>query len=296
MHVYSLIAWLYWDPPKDAFTIPFLDLPVAWYGIIFALGFVCGYFLLLPILKKHMEQHPSLFKQDQIDTLKVVLADKLTWYIVIGTVIGARLGHVFFYEWTAYAAHPWEILMIRKGGLASHGGTVGVLIALLLCLYMNKKQFPELTLIKVIDLLSIPTAFAVCCIRLANFMNQEIVGTESTLPWAIIFGHPAEGLHAVPRHPAQLYEAAAYFATFIILYAVWHWRGSQLKDGVLGGLFFMLIFGLRFFIEYIKVPQGGIIDEPSFQTGQYLSIPFILLGIFLLMKKKRVERNGAGAA
>lgn len=361
------VAWLYWDPPREAFTIPFLDIPVAWYGILFAAGFAIGYFILLPILNRTILQstfislhdinnweilldyfrnekneifqiknktarqelkillkgsEPSanlkhsllealnnplieptknltrqsldkLFPGAFIPTprLSTMFADRLTWFIVIGTIIGARLGHVFFYDWPYYEANPIEIFMIRKGGLASHGGTLGVLIGLLLFLKWNNKLTPKLSLISLIDLLTIPTSFTIFCIRLGNFFNQEILGNETLQPWAVIFGHPADGAAVVPRHPAQLYEAFVYLFTFCLLYGVWTLRGSTLKPGTLGGIFFTLVFTSRFFIEFLKRPQSMLIDETFLQMGQYLSLPFILLGLILLIASRPFSKS-----
>lgn len=286
-----LLAWLLWDPPREAFTIPYFNITVAWYGIIFALGFVVGYYILLPILRKTFQINSSGTIQET-HTLASLFADRVTWFIVVGTIIGARLGHVFFYDWSYYKANPVEILMIRNGGLASHGGTIGVMIALLLFLYFNRKHFPQMTFIHLMDLLVIPTAVAVCFIRIANFFNQEILGTPTQKPWGVIFGHPADGTVPIPRHPVQLYEALAYLSTFVILYVLWRVKGKHLKPGILSGLFFILVFGSRFFLEFLKEPQSAI-DSAGFQLGQSLSIPFVLLGIALLLipKKRALEQE-----
>lgn len=282
MDLPSSLAWLFWDPPRNAFTIPYFNITVAWYGIIFASGFVVGYYLLLPILRKEFEKNLS---EKEAKNLASSFADRATWFIVIGTIVGARLGHVLFYDWPYYSAHPIEILMIRKGGLASHGGTLGVIIALLLFLRWNRTRFPGMTFVKLIDLLVIPTAVAVTFIRIANFFNQEILGDPTTLPWGVIFGHAADGSPPIPRHPVQLYEALAYLLTFVVLYSVWKIKGTSLKPGILSGLFFIFVFGSRFFIEYLKEPQS-FIDGVGLHMGQYLSIPFILLGIILLFYKR----------
>lgn len=286
----SPLSWIYWDPPRDAFTIPYFDLPVAWYGILFAAGFVVGYFILIPMLRQVFAQSRKLDPQDdQVKALATTCADHLTWFIVIGTVVGARLGHVFFYDWPYYSSHPLEIIMIRKGGLASHGGTLGVIVGLILFLWWNRKQFPEFTLIKLFDILVVPTAFTVFCIRLGNFFNQEILGDESTLPWAIIFGHPTDGASSVPRHPAQLYEGFVYLATFFLLHYLWRHKRNMLKPGFLSGVFFLLVFGSRFLIEFVKMPQSSFMDSYGLQMGQYLSIPFILLGAALLVHARRCK-------
>ncbi|MEI8364989.1 MAG: prolipoprotein diacylglyceryl transferase [Parachlamydiaceae bacterium] len=275
------LAWFYWNPPREAFTIPLIDLPVMWYGILFALGFVCGYFILIPILKS------SLSKNNR--SLSTQFADRLTFFIVIGTIVGARLGHVFFYDWPYYAANPLEIIMLRHGGLASHGGTLGVIISLLLFIRFNRHRFPEISLIFLMDVLVIPTAITATFIRLANFFNQEILGNKTLMPWGIIFGNAADGTVPTPRHPVQLYEAGAYLATFFILYGLWKAKGPTLKPGTLCGIFFILVFGSRFFIEFLKTPQVSWIDEPYLQMGQYLSIPFVLFGCLLLFLRSRTR-------
>ena len=220
MYQLPFIAWIFWNPQREAFTLPYFDLAIMWYGVLFAAGFIAGYFIFIPIVKQFIRHNRPEITEKNAGTVALAFTDRILWFIIIGTIIGARLGHVFFYDWPYYQAHPMEILMIRHGGLSSHGGTLGVLIGVFLFQYFNRKQF-QISLIRLIDLLCIPTAFAVSFIRIGNFFNQEIVGTETTVPWAVIFGHPAEGGPAVPRHPAQLYEAVAYLATFAFLYLLW---------------------------------------------------------------------------
>jgi len=279
------MAWIHWDPPKEAFTIPYFNMPVMWYGIIFALGFVLGYYILIPILRKILVPAKTAGGDDRA----IMFADRITWLIVIGTVVGARLGHVFFYDWPYYAEHPWEIIMIRNGGLASHGGTIGVILSLLLFLRWYRKDFPETSMIMVMDVLVIPTAVVATCIRIANFFNQEILGYETTLPWGIIFGHPSDGSHLLPRHPVQLYEALAYFITFVVLYSLWRKYGTALKPGLFSGIFFVMVFGFRFFIEFLKTEQTSWMDHTAFQMGQLLSIPFVLLGCWLIYHSKNAR-------
>lgn len=294
MHSITYMAWLYWDPgepPVEAFTIPFIDRPVMWYGICFVLGFIFGYFIFLPIFRQYLSRNSQMSPATNIRELSIILVDRLTWFIVIGTIVGARLGHVLFYDFPYYSNHPSEILKIWEGGLASHGGTLGVIIGIFLFLRWHRKQLPGLSFVSLIDMLVIPTALVVCCIRIGNFVNQEILGYPSSVPWAIIFGHPADRSLPVPRHPVQLYEAASYLAIFIVLYFLWKFRGQSLKVGTLSGLFFCLVFGSRFLIDFFKLPQSHLIDETFLQMGQYLSIPFIILGIFLLIVPGRFLQN-----
>ena len=169
-------------------------------------------------------------------------ADRLIWFTVLGTLIGARLGQVFFYDWEMFSQHPLEIIKIWKGGLASHGGVIGVTIAIYLYFLSVKKWIPHLSFLRLLDFVAIPSALVACFIRLGNFMNQEIVGTPSTLPWAIVFGNAADGSLPIPRHPIQLYEALAYLITFIILYRLWKTKAEQLRSGFIVGLTFHIDF------------------------------------------------------
>lgn len=285
----SFLSWITWNPNREAFTIPYIDLPIMWYGVFFALGFVAGYFIFLHLFKQLLWQNRGVVAKDVAQDF----TDKMIWYIVIGTVVGARLGHVFFYDWPFYQAHPMEIFMVRKGGLASHGGTTGVILGLLLFYWLNRKKYPDISFFNIIDLVAIPTALASCCIRLGNFINQEIIGTPSDVPWAIIFVHPAEAVEAVPRHPAMLYEAGVYLATFFFLWALWHHYGTKLKPGILCGLFFISIFGSRFFIEFFKSPQAVDSPDSFLNRAQYLSLPFVAMGIILLLLPEKFTRAKA---
>lgn len=280
-------GWLFWDPDPVAFYIPYFNHPIAWYALFFVGGFIAGFWILVPILqRKLIELCPESAPTARSESISYV--DGLTWCIIIGTLVGARLGHVFFYDWPRYQANPLEILKTWEGGLASHGGTVGVLLAVYLYYRYRKKQYPSLSFLNLLDMLSIPVALVAVCIRLGNFANQEILGTPTTLPWGIVFGHPIghTPTHG-PLHPAQLYEAAAYLFTFLLLLAIWKRKGTVIRPGFLIGLFFTLIFGFRFIIEFWKMHQGMMIDESILQTGQYLSIPFIALGVGLILYSVR---------
>lgn len=207
-----------------------------------------------------------------------------------GTIIGARLGHVFFYEWPRYREHWVDIFKVWEGGLASHGGTLGVLIALWLFHFTTKRYLP-FSLLNWIDIVSIPTAFVGCCIRIGNFINQEILGTQTTLPWGVIFGNPADGSVPEPRHPVQLYESLTYFATFIFLLILWKKYHALKRPGLVSGLFFIIVFGSRFIFEVWKQPMSLMLDESFIQTGQLLSIPFILLGVGLSAFGPKLSRE-----
>ena len=189
--------------------------------------------------------------------LALFLSDRITWFIVLGTLVGARLGHILFYEWPKYQKHPLDILKVWEGGLASHGAAIGIMLALFVFQRIIRKNFPELTFVTLLDILAIPTAIAAVWIRIGNFINQEIVGPVTTLPWAVVFGNPVEGRPGLPRHPTQLYEAATYLLTFLLLYFLWKRREAELKRGTLIGLFMICVFGSRFLLSLSKTPTAS---------------------------------------
>ena len=214
------------------------------------------------------------------------IADQTTLYMVIATVIGARLGHFFFYERPAeYLRHPFEIFKLREGGLASHGAVIAILLAVWLLSKRTQKLDSELSPLRLLDFICVPTALAAVFIRLGNFINQEIPGTATTLPWGVVFGHPLDGTEPIARHPAQLYEAFFYLMVFAVLWRLTFYPAFSLVKGRLIGLFFVLVFGFRFFVEFFKLEQSRL---PSMQTsfltmGQWLSLPLLIAGIILLL-------------
>ena len=201
--------------------------------------------------------------------------DSILMYMVIGTVIGARLGHVLFYDPGYYLAHPLEIVMIWKGGLASHGGGLGIIIAI----YFYCRKHPDQPFLWLLDRLAIPTALGASFIRIGNFFNSEILGVQSDLPWAVIF----DRIDSIPRHPVQLYESITYLIVFIILLTIYRQLFDRLKNGVLFGTMLILIFGARFFLEFIKTHQASYTGDAAFSVGQWLSIPMVIAGIVLLL-------------
>ena len=219
--------------------------------------------------------------------------------MVFGMIIGARLGDLLFYQdWETLIHHPSTILKFWEGGLASHGAIGGILVGTYFFLKKIKKSFPFFTWISLLDLMVIPGCIAGVFIRIGNFMNQEILGTPGTVPWAVIFGHPADGSFPVPRHPVQLYEASFYLLLFGILWMVREKIPAMQKTGKTSGLFFIALFTFRFFIEFFKSKQSALVSSGALlDMGQFLSIPFILLGIWLFFKPKQVlnfqpvERN-----
>ncbi len=206
--------------------------------------------------------------------------DKAFVYVVVGAVIGARLGHVFFYDWDYYSKHLMDIPQIWKGGLASHGGAIGIILAL----WIYSRRVSKKSILWILDKVVVPTALAGCFIRLGNLMNSEIYGKPAPedFPLAFIF----ERVDQIPRHPVQLYESVSYLIIFIILYFVYWKTNKREKPGYIFGLFLVLVMGARFVLEYYKHEQGGFEEaiDNFLSTGQLLSIPFVLIGLYFIFR------------
>ena len=244
-------------------------LTIRWYGIFFAAAFVSGFILMQWIYRK--EELPSTG------------LDPLFWYIIVGTVIGARLGHCLLYDPAYYLGSPLEILKIWEGGLASHGGALGILLAL----YLYTRRLGSPSYFWLLDRVAIPAALGGFFIRIGNFFNSEIVGTPTSGWWAVIF----ERVDQAPRHAVQLYEAFAYGVIFLFLLFLYRRYGKTLQNGLLLGIFFIAVFGVRLVIEFVKTPQAAYETFWRFSVGQWLSIPFIVLGSALLLNSmKRVKK------
>ncbi len=277
-----MLTFFYWDPSPEMlpFDLPFLGRPVLWYGFLFALGFFLGYFVLVQMIKRVLNEKKLIHLKAQ------EIAEKITLYVALGALIGARLGDVLFYQdWHQIAIDPVSIIEFWNGGLASHGGAVGILIALWLLQRNLNKKYSWLNWKLLFDLIVIPTALAASCIRIGNFINQEILGTQTTVSWAIVFGHPADHSLSVPRHPVQLYEAGFYFVVFVVLWGLWNARKLWLFPGLTAGLFLTIVFLFRFIIEFFKIEQSAWLVHSSvcLKMGQLLSFPFIFFGSFLIL-------------
>lgn len=260
--------------------------PLLWYGFFFAVGFFFSYFVFQHLLKQFLNIYRVPGNEIKL------LTEKISFYVVIGAIIGARLGDVLFYQTLhQYVQDPLAIIKFWEGGLSSHGGVLGILMALWVFYIYNRTKVPMLSLIALMDLLVIPALLAGVFIRIGNFFNQEILGKTTQLPWGIIFGHPADGSFPLCRHPVQLYEAIGYFLLFVLL---WLARKNFSKMFLLGktsGIFFISTFSFRFFVEFFKLPQSEFISQDSLLTmGQLLSVPFICLGFFLLFRGQKSPR------
>ena len=214
-----------------------------------------------------------------------LFCDRLSFYLLLGIVIGARLGHVVFYEdWLGNLAYFSHLFHVWEGGLASHGALVGLIVAALLFCRRYGKDYPWISLRHLLDLLTLPALCSAVFIRLGNFVNQEVLGTATTLPWAVVFGNPVDGRAAIPRHPAQLYEALFYAVSFFVV-ARFFPKGL-FQRGRISGALFVLIFVFRFLIECLKCHQSEWLAPFPLTMGQLLSIPVVAYGVGLLIKAK----------
>jgi phosphatidylglycerol---prolipoprotein diacylglyceryl transferase len=273
------IAFIHWKVNPEIFNLGFWGL--RYYSLLFVSGIILGYVFMRQIFIK--------------EKLSQELLDKLAIYVFFGTVLGARLGHCIFYDWAYYKDHLSEMILPWRGtigkdfefvgyqGLASHGGAIGIVIALILFSWRNKFSF-----IRTMDYMGVVVPIAGACIRLGNLFNSEIYGVQTSLPWGFIFDLRHE---TVPKHPTQLYEALAYLAIFIFLYILYTKKGDILPRGYIFGLFLILLFSARFFIEFIKEVQVDFENHMTLNMGQWLSIPFVLTGIYLFVKARRSMKH-----
>ncbi len=263
--------YIKWNINPEIFRIG--GFAIRYYSLMFAAAFYFSYRILSKIYKR--------------ESVSVHLLDKLAIFIVHGTLIGARLGQVFFYEFGYYKNHLLEIILpfsMQQGnfewtgyqGLASHGGAIGILIALGWYCKKYRQSF-----LWVIDRLVIVVALSGFFIRVGNLFNSEIIGRPAHVFWAFIF----ERVDFIPRHPAQLYEAICYLIIFFVLWHIYNKRGLQLKQGFLFGLFLVLVFSVRFLIEFLKANQEAFESALPINMGQILSIPFILVGLYFVFRK-----------
>jgi prolipoprotein diacylglyceryl transferase len=218
----------------------------------------------------------------QREKVNLELLDSGLMYCVFGIIVGARLGHCLFYDPAFYFGNPLKILAIWEGGLASHGGGLGVIIALFF--FQRKYKIEYLWLL---DRIAISTALFGFFVRFANFINSEIVGTQTDVPWAVVFSR----IDLLPRHPAQLYESLSYLSIFVALILLYRFSNIKNQSGALFGSFLCLIFAARFGIEFVKVKQAAYTGEVWINTGQALSIPFFVVGLVLLLQAWKKSRT-----
>lgn len=267
----NLLLSIHWNANPELFSLG--PISIRWYGMMFALGFLFGFSILT-----------RMFKYEGSDPIWV---EKLFVYVIIATIVGARLGHVFFYGWEYYSKHLIEIFLpIAKGengykfvgfqGLASHGGAFGIILAV----WLFSKQVTKRPILWTLDRLIVPIALVGAMIRTGNLMNSEIYGVATNLPWGFIFDRNNE---TIAKHPTMIYEALCYLITFgILMYCYYKKKNLKDRTGFLTGVFFIGVFLTRFLIEFIKEDQEAFESGMALNMGQILSIPFVLAGIWLI--------------
>lgn len=279
-----ILNYITWNVDPVAFSLG--PLQVRWYGICWAVGFLLGYLLMSKVYKHEKMPEWSM--------------DSLLLYMLVSTVIGARLGHCLFYEPEYYLSHPVEILKVWEGGLASHGGAIGILIGLWLYVrHFNKSTKKEksekqhITYLWILDRIVIPVCLVGALIRLGNVFNSEIYGTPTTLPWGFVFVRGNEQFtgsdgQLLPCHPTGLYEA--FFCLVAMVLLLWMYYKRDLGDkrpGLMFGTFLIIIFGSRIAIEFLKNVQVAFEKNMAFDMGQWLSVPFVIVGIVMIVRSFR---------
>ena len=262
-----------WDP---SLGIDLGFFVIRYYSLMFVIAFALGY----QIMKR-------IFIHEKVELEKL---DKLLMYVVFATILGARLGHVFFYDWAYFSQHPEEILLPFKfqptfkftgfAGLASHGAAIGIIASLW---YFSKKVMHK-PLLYILDRVGITVAIAGLFIRLGNLMNSEIIGHPTGTNYGVIFANLGEDF---PRHPTQLYEGLGYLIVFAVLFYMYWKTDAAQKQGLLFGTFFALLWSVRFVVEFFKEAQVEDRASWALNTGQLLSIPLIIIGIYFMVKAKK---------
>ena len=268
--------YIHWNPDPALFHLDGFTL--RWYSVLWMIAILTGSQVVYHLYKQ---------KGLPLDTFQTLFT-----YSFIGIFAGARLGHCLFYDPGYYLSHFWEMILPIKfmpdgnwkftgyEGLASHGGTLGLIIALWLYCRKTKLHYMD-----VLDMIAVATPITACFIRLANLMNSEIIGKPSDVPWAFVF----ERVDMLPRHPGQLYEAIAYLILFFIMIYLYKNYSKKLHRGFFFGLCLTYIFTFRFFIEFLKENQEDFENSMMFNMGQWLSVPFIIIGVYFMFfydKKK----------
>mgnify|MGYP001627224256 FL=1 len=260
---------IHWNPNPEIFDLGFIA--PRWYGLCWGLAFYLSFLVMRRIFVAEKRPLQNL--------------DTLTIYMIIFTILGARAGHMLFYEPAALLANPLEFFRIWNGGLASHGGTLGIMLGL----WLFQRKVKGYSLVWLFDRLAIVAALSSTLIRIGNLMNSEIIGTPTTLPWAFVF----ERIDGIPRHPAQLYEAVVYLAIFGLLWFLYQRGVATRKPGTLFGVLMTTVFTARFVIEFVKEHQVDFESTLPLDMGQLLSLPFIVVGAYFLLRRSPQEAASA---
>ncbi len=261
--MFDLISAITWEVQKE---IPIIgNFAIRWYGLLFAMGFIVGYQIMNKIYKAEGKT------QRELDSLAITM--------VIATIVGARLGHCLFYDPAYYLANPLKIIKVWEGGLASHGAAIGIITAL----WLHTKGNARVGFMWILDRIVIVVALAGFFIRIGNFVNSEIYGKATTVPWAVIFTE----VDNIPRHPVQLYEAFSYLAIFVFLYFMYNKNKGKFNSGLIFGWFLTLVFGVRMIWELFKEHQTKFMEGLPFDMGLLLSVPFVAIGIYFVIKARK---------
>ena len=269
-----MLSEITWTADPVIFTVG--PKEIRWYTLMFMIGFAIGY--------KIVER---MWTRESINPKWI---DPLLYFTLAGTVIGARLGHCLFYNPGYYLSYPVEILKVWEGGLASHGGVLGIIIAI----YFYSKHVSRQSMLWTFDKLVVPTGLVAALIRIGNLMNHEVYGLPTDLPWGFRFienlhawRQGAEPIFSAPSHPTQIYEAACYLLTFVLCMWLYFKKDAWKKEGLIFGIFMICIFTARFFIEFLKNNQEDFEAAMPINMGQCLSIPFIVMGIYFIVRAWR---------
>ena len=265
----DILSAIIWNQSPDIFSvdIPVLGtLTIRWYGLLFASAFLVGQYIMFRIFKAEGRPEADV--------------EAMTLYMIVSTLVGARLGHCLFYQPDYYLAHPMDIFKVWEGGLASHGATIGILLGI----YLYSRSRPEQSYLWVLDRIVILTALAGAFIRMGNLFNSEIIGLPTQMPWGFVFVKLNEDF---PRHPAQLYEAISCIFLFLFLFALWNKTKAKTPEGRLFGIFVVVLFSLRIFYEFLKENQVDFENGLPLNMGQILSIPMVLIGIWVIIRSFR---------
>ena len=267
-----------WEPASDGIRL-FGNFKIHYYSMMWIVAFVLGYRIMKKIYNNENQSEKKL--------------DSLFMYSVLGIMIGARLGHVIFYQAELFREDFFSVFLPFKfsggfeftgfRGLASHGATIGMIVSM----YLYNKKVLKKSILWILDRVVIACASGAIFIRIGNFFNSEIIGkpAEEGLPWAVVF----KNIDNIPRHPGQLYEAFGYLFVFLIVYFIYWKTKKGMQEGYLFGLFLLLLMTVRVFVEQFKIAQVDGREDwiLGFNTGQILSIPFILIGIYFMFFHKR---------
>jgi len=263
-----------WNPSPILFKLG--PVAIRYYSLMFVLAFMLGLYLM-----------KKIFVNEKISLEKL---DSLFIYIVVATLIGARLGHFLFYDPQFLIEKPLEVILPFRfdpkfeftgfAGLASHGAAIGIIIAM----YLFSKKVLKKPIFFILDRIVVPVAIGAMFVRIGNLMNSEIIGKATNSDYGFVFKKLGEDF---PRHPAQLYEAISYLAIFVILWFIYWKTNKKDKQGYLFGLFFVLLWSVRFVIEFFKEAQVDERSEWALNTGQWLSIPLVIVGLYFMFRKTK---------